>query len=225
MAEASNNDSDVSSLADDTIGNMFSDEFPSDLKEIVSIKTEDSILQEISEHIKRTTKSNNQHRIQDDDETNAEGNIEVNSKENYKAELQKQVEIEEITPFEAVFEQSALEHKEGLYLRTPDKDTIPIKKTKLLDTDTRTNKKCQKSKHENGKDNTVQSIDKTDSNEANKIVDNSSGSEYISSDNEVDFARDNGDNQLFKQRIETNTYPKDEAMHKIDTLFKMPQYI
>ncbi|XP_018364365.1 PREDICTED: DNA excision repair protein ERCC-6-like [Trachymyrmex cornetzi] len=244
---------------------------------IVSIKTEDSILQEVSEHIKGTTKSNNQLRIQDD-ETNAEGNIEVNSKENHKTELQKQVEIGEITPFEAVFKQSAFQHKEGsankssqlfdlekyfkqqaalaeqkrklkTVSKTPDKDTVPIKKTKLLDTDTRTNKKCQKSKHENDKDNTVQSVDKTDSNEANEIVDNSSGSEYIPSDNEVDFdteaktssrkrktsvksscirtkkTRDDGDNQLFKQRVETNTYPKDEAMHKIDTLFKMPQCI
>ncbi|XP_018339154.1 PREDICTED: DNA excision repair protein ERCC-6-like [Trachymyrmex septentrionalis] len=278
MAEASNNDSGVSSLADDTIGNMFSDEFPSDLQEIVSVKTEDSILQEVSEHIKCTTKSNNQHRIQDDKEPNAEGNIEVNCKENHKAELQKQVEIGEITPFEAVFKQIALEQKERsankssqlsdlekyfkqqaalaeqkrklkTVSKTPDKDTVPIKKTKLLDTDTRTNKKCQKSKHENSKDNTVQSIDKTDSNEANEIIDNSSESEYIPSDNEVDSdmetkvsskkrktsvksgcirtkrTRDDGDNQLFKQRVETNTYPKDEAMHKIDTLFKMPQCI
>lgn len=78
------------------------------------VKTEDSILQEVSEHIKHTTKSNNQHRIQDDDiESNAEGNIEVSSKENHKAELQKQVEIGEITPFEAVFKQSALEQKGG----------------------------------------------------------------------------------------------------------------
>ncbi|XP_011053951.1 PREDICTED: DNA excision repair protein ERCC-6-like [Acromyrmex echinatior] len=278
MAEASNNDSGVSSLTDDTIGNMFSDEFPSDLQEIVSIKTEDSILQEVSEHIKRTTKLNNQHRIQDDNEPNVEGNIKANSKENQKAELQKQVEIGEITPFEAVFKQSALEQKKGsankssqlsdlekyfkqqaalaeqkrklkTVSKTPDKDTVPIKKTKLLDTDTRTDKKCQKSKYENSKDNTVQSIDKTDSNEANEIVDNSSESEYIPSDNEVDFdmeakssskkrktsiksssirtkrTRDDGDNQLFKQRVGTNTYPKDEAMHKIDTLFKMPQCI
>jgi len=35
MAEASNNDSGVSSLADDTIGNMFSNEFPSDLQEVI----------------------------------------------------------------------------------------------------------------------------------------------------------------------------------------------
>ncbi|KYM92518.1 DNA excision repair protein ERCC-6 [Atta colombica] len=213
---------------------MFSDEFPSDLQEIVSVKTEDSILQEVSEHIKRTTKLNNQHRIQDDVEPNAKRNIKINSKENHKAELQKQVEIGEITPFEAVFKQSALEQKEGsankssqlsdlekyfkqqaalaeqkrklkTVSKTPDKDTVPIKKTKLLDTDTRMDKKC--------------------SNEANEIVDNSSESEYVPSDNEMDFARDDGDNQLFKQRVGTNTYPKDEAMHKIDTLFKMPQCV
>jgi len=78
----------------------------------VSIKTEDSILQEVSEHIKCTAKSNNQHGIQDVVEPRVENN-EVNSKEDHRAELQKQVEIGEITPFEAVFKQSALEQKEG----------------------------------------------------------------------------------------------------------------
>lgn len=38
-------------------------------------------------------------------------------------------------------------------------------------------------------------------------------------------ARDDGDSQIFKQRIETKSYPKDEAMHKIDDLFKVPQCI
>ncbi|KYM97864.1 DNA excision repair protein ERCC-6 [Cyphomyrmex costatus] len=236
MAEANNNDSGVSSLADNTIGSMLSDELPNDLQEIVSVQAEDSILQEVSEHIKHNTKSNNQHRIQDDDvKSNIEENIEVNSKKNHKAELQKQVEIGEITPFEAVFKQSAIELKEGSATKSSqlsdlekyfkqqaalaeqkrklknvskasDKNTVSIKKkAKLLDTDAKTNKKY--------------------SNEANGIDDNSSESEYIPSDNEVDSARDDGDHQLFKQRIETNTYPKDEAMHKIDTLFKVPQCI
>jgi len=73
-------------------------------------------LQEVSEHIKCTTKSNNQHGMQDV-ELNPEGNIEVNSKKDHKAELQKQVEIGEITPFEAVFKQSALEQKEGYNIK------------------------------------------------------------------------------------------------------------
>jgi len=83
----------------------------------VSIKTEDSILQEVSEHIKCTTKSNNQHGMQDVVKPSAEGIIEVNSKEDHRAELQKQVEIGEITPFEAVFKQSALEQKEGYNIK------------------------------------------------------------------------------------------------------------
>lgn len=79
----------------------------------MSIKTEDSILQEVSEHIKCTTKLNNQIGIQEDDvELNAKEN-EVNSSENHRAKLQKQVEIGEITPFEAVFKQSTLKQKEG----------------------------------------------------------------------------------------------------------------
>lgn len=80
----------------------------------MSIKTEDSVLQEVSEHIKCAAKSNNQHEVREDVvEVNAKGNIEVNGKEDHRAELQKQVEIGEITPFEAVFKQSALEQKEG----------------------------------------------------------------------------------------------------------------
>lgn len=67
-------------------------------------------MQEVSEHIRCTAKSNDQHGIQEND---VEGNVEVDSKENHRAELQKQVEIGEITPFEAVFKQSSLEQKEG----------------------------------------------------------------------------------------------------------------
>lgn len=84
----------------------------------MSIKTEDSILQEVSKHIKCATKSNNQHGIQEDDiGLNAKGNVEINSKEDHRAELQKQVEIGEITPFEAVFKQSTLEQKEGYNIK------------------------------------------------------------------------------------------------------------
>jgi len=38
-------------------------------------------------------------------------------------------------------------------------------------------------------------------------------------------ARDDGDNRIFKQRMKTSDYPRDEAMHKIDNLFKVPQSI
>lgn len=87
----------------------------------MSIKTEDSILREISEHIQCTTKLDNQHEEQNDVELNTEENVEHNTEENvehntkedHRAELQKQVEIGEITPFEAVLKQSALELKEG----------------------------------------------------------------------------------------------------------------
>lgn len=75
--------------------------------------------------------------------------------------------------------------------KAPDKNSAPIKKAKLLGTDASTSKRYQKSKHENSKDNTLQSIDKTDSNVANETVDNSSESEYIPSDNEVDFGNIN----------------------------------
>lgn len=70
---------------------------------------------------------------------------------------------------------------------TPNKDSsLSIKKTKLLNTDAKTNKRCQKSKHENSKDNILQSTNKADSNVTNEIADNSSESEYVPSDNELD---------------------------------------
>lgn len=65
-----------------------------------------------------------------------------------------------------------------------DKDSLPVKKAKLVNT-ARTNKRCKKSKHENGKDDTLQTIDKAGSNVANEIAENSSESEYIPSDNEL----------------------------------------
>lgn len=80
------------------------------------MKTEDSILQEVFEHIKCTINSNKQP-IVETQETDAKSEIkenkEINVKKDHRAELQKQVEIGEITPFEAVFKQSALEQKEG----------------------------------------------------------------------------------------------------------------
>lgn len=76
----------------------------------MSVRTEDSILQEVSERIRCTTKSSDQDEIQEHD---VELNAEVNDKKDHRAELQKQVEIGEITPFEAVLKQSTLEQKEG----------------------------------------------------------------------------------------------------------------
>lgn len=81
----------------------------------MSIKTEDSILREISEHIKHTTKSNNQQigRIQENNiELNTKEDGKIDDKEAHKAKLQKQVETGEITPFEAISEQSSLDKKE-----------------------------------------------------------------------------------------------------------------
>lgn len=82
----------------------------------MSIKTEDSILREISEHIIHTTKSNNQQigRIQENniEELNAKEGGKIDDKKAHKAKLQKQVETGEITPFEAVSEQSILDKKE-----------------------------------------------------------------------------------------------------------------
>ncbi|KAL6258772.1 hypothetical protein P5V15_010720 [Pogonomyrmex californicus] len=278
MAETSDNEGGASCFDDSTMDNKLNDDFSNVLQEIISIKTEDSVLQEVSERIKSTAKLNNSRETQKND---AELDVEINNKDNQRTELQKQVEIGEITPFEAVFKQSVLEQKEGTaskgsqlldlekYFKQQaalaeqkrklkkvskipsDKDhSIPVKKAKLFNIEPKTNKKCQRSKHESNRDNILQSIDKAgSSNIANESTCNSSESEYVPSDNEVysdaedkvlskkkktviksgytrtKRTRDDGDNQLFKQRVETNIYPKEEAMHKVDTLFKVPQSI
>jgi len=94
--------------------------------------------------------------------------------------------------------------------KTPDKDSVSVKKAKLFVTDARTNKRSQKSKRENSKDDTLQSIDKTDSNVVNETADNSSESEYIPSDNEIDSG-----NILF---IEINS--KNIRIHGIEIFFR-----
>lgn len=86
----------------------------------MSVKTEDSILRRVLERIKGTTSTNDQplERISED---NARQSVEETREiqdngRDHRAELQKQVEIGEITPFEAVSKQSALEQKEGYNL-------------------------------------------------------------------------------------------------------------
>lgn len=78
------------------------------------MKTENSILQEVSEHIEYAINSNKQSVVEApiDVRLNIEKNKEIDIKEIHKAELKKQVEIGEITPFEAVSKQSTLEQKE-----------------------------------------------------------------------------------------------------------------
>ncbi|XP_032674323.1 DNA excision repair protein ERCC-6-like isoform X2 [Odontomachus brunneus] len=242
------------------------------------MKTENSILQEVSEHIKYTISSNKQSavKVQETDVGLDMKNGEINSK-NHKAELQKQVEIGEITPFEAIFKQSAFEQKEGTtnkgtqlldlekyfkqqtalaehkrklkeVLKKKD-NIVSTKKLKLSDT-----KMCNKSHKsrcvKNTKDNFQQNINDTDSsNVVNDTLNNSSGSEYVPSDNEVESdaddetlskgrkipvksgytrikkVQDDGNIQVFKERMETSSYPKDEAMHKLNNLFKVPKSI
>lgn len=83
--------------------------------QILSVKTEDSILRRVLERIKCTASSNDQpvEETQENKRQNVGESSEINDKRNHRAELQKQVEIGEITPFEAVSKQSALEQTEG----------------------------------------------------------------------------------------------------------------
>lgn len=291
MAEPDNNNANASvSNGSGTVENMLDDELHDNLETVVLVKTEDSILRSILEHLQYRTNTNNQSakEVRKDDcqsveRTEREGD---NGKENQKAILQKQVETGEITPFEAVLKQSASESAKGSVnkkselsdlekyfkqqaalaeqrkklKKAPSKtnkdDSIPPKKSKTLSSiDTRPSKNSQKSKaNENNiqaKDNAQSIVDEAgSSNITNEAAEESanSESEYVPSDEEVNSdvedkaskkrkvsaksgctrqkrTRDDGDNRLFKKRMETNSYPTDEAMHKIDNIFKVPQSI
>lgn len=84
---------------------------------MLSIKTEDSMLETLSKQINFVISSNikSLKKTQDNEILN-ERVDEAKSEKDYKAELQKRVEIGEITPFEAVSKESVLEQDKGYYL-------------------------------------------------------------------------------------------------------------
>ncbi|RLU26824.1 hypothetical protein DMN91_000621 [Ooceraea biroi] len=232
------NDGDASICNDSyAVERMLDYELHNDLEKIVHVQTEESILRKILEHIKCGTNTNNQplKEAQKNDGQNIEKNEENNGKENQKTILQKQVETGEITPFEAVLKQSVSESGKGSVnkkselsdlekyfkqqaalaeqrrklKKTPKRppiktdDSVSAKKVKTLSsTETRASKRSQKSKvNENTEDNILHVADKAG---PSSII-----NEAVQTD----------------QRMETNSYPKDEAMHKIDNIFKVPQSI
>ncbi|CAK9812075.1 DNA excision repair protein ERCC-6 [Anthophora quadrimaculata] len=96
------------------------------------------------------------------------------------------------------------------------------------------------------KDNTKETV--VENTTDNKLIDivNDSGSEYVPSDEQIDSedeepsskkrksatktvhtkrVLDDGDEEMYRQRVEESRYPKDEPVHKIDNLFKVPQSI
>ncbi|CAK9823096.1 DNA excision repair protein ERCC-6 [Anthophora retusa] len=96
------------------------------------------------------------------------------------------------------------------------------------------------------KDNTKETVvENTTDNKSIDIV-SDSGSEYVPSDEQIDSedeepsskkrksatktvhtkrVLDDGDEEMYRQRVEESRYPKDEPLHKIDNLFKVPQSI
>ncbi|XP_031844285.1 DNA excision repair protein ERCC-6 isoform X2 [Nomia melanderi] len=95
------------------------------------------------------------------------------------------------------------------------------------------------------KDNTKELVENTDVVPAN--IENDSDSEYIPSDEQIDSedesrpsqkkkkisvkpvhkkrVLDDGDEQIYRQRLEESGHPTSEPLHKIDNLFKIPQSI
>ncbi|XP_076386841.1 DNA excision repair protein ERCC-6 isoform X2 [Megachile rotundata] len=95
---------------------------------------------------------------------------------------------------------------------------------------------------DNTNNKTVESRDNKDSID----VTNDSGSEYVPSDEQIDSedevpsskrkkssiksvhvkrVLDDGNEEIYKQRVETGSFSKNESLHKIDNLFKVPQSI
>ncbi|XP_015435912.1 PREDICTED: DNA excision repair protein ERCC-6-like [Dufourea novaeangliae] len=95
------------------------------------------------------------------------------------------------------------------------------------------------------KDNTQEAVKGTDISESVDI-ENNSGSDYVPSDEQIDSEDempsskkkktatksghrkrvfDDGDEQIYRQRVEESGHQKPKSMHKIDNLFKVPQSI
>ncbi|XP_043605612.1 DNA excision repair protein ERCC-6-like isoform X2 [Bombus pyrosoma] len=133
-------------------------------------------------------------------------------------------------------------------------NTVTIKKPKLLNTHPKEFKIVKKTKIKANKKKLVSEFDTSKSlNKNNDInyetennITNDSESEYVPSDEQTDSADeeksckkrksltksvhtkrvlDDGNEEMYRERVENSGYPKDEPLHKIDNLFKIPQSI
>lgn len=97
----------------------------------------------------------------------------------------------QVLDLEKYFKQQAALAEQKRKLRKSSKekdDVVPNKKQKLSSTDTETHKRSHKSRSvKSTKDNCIQDTSDTDtSNVRNETLNNSSGSEYVPSDNEIE---------------------------------------
>ncbi|XP_020724061.2 DNA excision repair protein ERCC-6 isoform X4 [Bombus terrestris] len=131
---------------------------------------------------------------------------------------------------------------------------ITIKKSKLLNTHPKEFKIVKKKKIKPNKKKLVSEFETSKGlNKNNDInyetednITNDSESEYVPSDEQIDSADegksckkrksltksvhskrvlDDGNEEMYRERVEKSGYPKDEPLHKIDNLFKIPQSI
>ncbi|XP_015174752.1 PREDICTED: DNA excision repair protein ERCC-6 [Polistes dominula] len=266
--------------------------------EIISVRSEESILQQASKEIEELSKlHSSQSTFPDDVSIN---NIEttITKSNNDKESLQNQVKIGEITPFQAIekhntkaeegstdklsnlldlqtyFQRQAELAKQKKNLKkksTPlnneENNSIPKKKMKIENNKSKLRNNNSRSCSSRMKTNSVKDLANTSTN-ANKkeyisikcdakdnvISDNEtnrSGSEYFPSDDEEDSDMeqkrttskkihsnsskskctstkkilDDGDEQIYLQRVNKNKNIKNESVHMVDNLFKVPQSI
>ncbi|XP_050579248.1 DNA excision repair protein ERCC-6-like isoform X4 [Bombus affinis] len=133
-------------------------------------------------------------------------------------------------------------------------NAITIKKPKLLNTHPKEFKIVKKTKIKPNKKKLVSEFETSKGlNKNNDInyetednITNDSESEYVPSDEQIDSADegksckkrksltksvhskrvlDDGNEEMYRERVEKSGYPKDEPLHKIDNLFKIPQSI
>ncbi|XP_050579250.1 DNA excision repair protein ERCC-6-like isoform X5 [Bombus affinis] len=132
-------------------------------------------------------------------------------------------------------------------------NAITIKKPKLLNTHPKEFKIVKKTKIKPNKKKLVSEFETSKGlNKNNDInyetednITNDSESEYVPSDEQIDSDEgksckkrksltksvhskrvlDDGNEEMYRERVEKSGYPKDEPLHKIDNLFKIPQSI
>ncbi|KOC59628.1 DNA excision repair protein ERCC-6 [Habropoda laboriosa] len=124
---------------------------------------------------------------------------------------------------------------------------VPIKKIKLSNTNSKECKLVEKVKPKVNKKKLLSELETAKHLNKNYDVNSSdSGSEYVPSDEQIDSedeepsskkrksvtktvhtkrVLDDGDEEMYRQRVKESRYPKNEPLHKIDNLFKVPQSI
>ncbi|KZC13269.1 DNA excision repair protein ERCC-6, partial [Dufourea novaeangliae] len=244
--------------------------------QVLSVRSEESILREASEEIENIVKAS-LHGTGSEDLSVDESNKHDIADCPRQIELKKQVLNGEITPFQAIAKQSdslkakwtfgkssdlldlekylqqqaelakqRKELKEKSKASVHRDQAVPLKKSKLSSSSSKEYKILEQTKSKGTKRKVLLEVEKTKDLNQNDDIENNSGSDYVPSDEQIDSEDempsskkkktatksghrkrvfDDGDEQIYRQRVEESGHQKPKSMHKIDNLFKVPQSI